>query len=169
MRTMFRRSILNHVLMHLATEQGILPQLKWLPETHLMLQEIQTLLCAIVLLVLAHGAEEGFDEKVKPAEGGVVALDLAVRVPLHPGVDGDGDDDAEGRRVEGEDSRGGGDVVVGDELGDVVGNGDAHETDVVRLREEAEYVFGVEFAAVRCSGYVYTTFDLKAVSFGSLV
>ena len=159
MRTMFRRSILNHVLMHLATEQGILPQLKRLPETRLMLQEIQTLLCAIVLLVLAqtvrivrcayrlrqdlcdmilhdigrgrvellaHGAEEGLNEEVKPAESSVVAFDLPVLVPLHPGVDGDGDDDAKGRCVEGEDGRGGGDVVVGDELGDVVGDGDAH-------------------------------------------
>lgn len=35
---------------------------------------------------------------------------------------------------------------------------------MIRLREEAEDVFGVELAAVKCSGYVYAALDLKAVS-----
>lgn len=39
----------------------------------------------------AHGTEEGFDEVVKPAEGSVIAYDLAVVVPLNPCVYGDGD------------------------------------------------------------------------------
>ena len=193
MRTMFLGSILDHELMHIPTEQGIFPQLKWLSEARLLQQEIQTLLCILILLVLAmavclvrrtdrlrqglpdmflhhvgrgsvellaHGIEKCLEEEIKPPEDGVVALNLAVRAPLHPGVDGDGDDEAERRRVEGEDGRGAGNVVVGDELGDIVGYGDAHETDVVGFREEAEDVFGVEFAAVKRSGDVDAAFNL---------
>lgn len=41
---------------------------------------------------LSHITEESLDETVEPAEGSIIARDLAVVIPLDPCVDGDRDD-----------------------------------------------------------------------------
>lgn len=118
--------------------------------------------------MLGHGTQQSFDQEVKPAEDRVIPLNLADIVPLNPRIDSHRDHQPEGRRVEGEDSRGRGDVVVGDELGDVVCNGDSHKTNMLWIREETEDVLPVQLAAVKGSGYVDATFDLEVSVYDAL-
>lgn len=104
--------------------------------------------------------EQRLEEGPEPPECGVVLHNLLLRVPFDPGVDGYGDDDAEGGRVEGDDRRRRRDVAVGCELGDAVCDGYAHETKVVWLGEKPKDVFIVELAAVEGACDVHSALDL---------